>query len=244
MEPTSSMLGEIRATRELQIRTVIEQAPWFEGGRPETLAALLDHATARQLRRGDSLSRSGERIQQLTLIIDGVLEVSFTARSGRRHITGYAVQGELFNLVPFMDGQGAGRDTVALTDTLILQLSRPLVTTLMAEDPALSAGITLLLCQRSRHTYDALTDTALLSLRQRLVRMLLHLGSQVGRPRADGIHLLPKMSQTQLAEYVGGSRTKINQELKQLEQEEIIKVAYSKIVIRDEARLMAIAIDR
>jgi CRP-like cAMP-binding protein len=151
--------------------------------------------------------------------------------------------GELFNLVPFLDGQVAARDSVALTDAFTLQLDKPLVTALMTRDPTFGSAITQLLCERSRLTYATLADSSLLPLRQRVAGMLLHLASQFGMIRSDGIHLSLKVSQDQLSEYVGCSRPILNRELKQLEQVGLIKVHYSQVVILDESRLIATAVD-
>lgn len=229
--------------RHLQIRNVIEQAAWFSGCLPDTLEAILDQSTVRELRRGETLSRVGERIEQLTLVVDGVLEVSYTAGSGGRHIAGYVKTGDLYNLVPFMDNVPATHDTVALCDSSTLLLSRSLVATLMDRDSAFTSAVILLLSQRSRHVYLSLADSHLLPLRQRLARILLHLVNQFGVPRDDGIHLSLRMAQDQLADYVGCSRPVLNRELKLLEQDRIIQIRYSHIIVLDEPLLTSIAVD-
>lgn len=231
------------ALRHQQIRTVLEQAPWYSGCLPETGQAILDQATVRELRRGEVLSRTGDCIEQLTLIIEGVLEVCCTAPSGKRHIAGYVTRGDLYNLVPFMDKVPVTHDTIAISDSLTLQLGSPLVTTLMSSDSAFTSAVIVLLSQRSRHTYLTLADNALLPLRQRIARTLLHLSNQFGLLCHDGVHLNLKIAQDQLADFVGCSRPALNRELKQLERELIIQVRYSKIVVIDESMLTAIAID-
>lgn len=241
MEPVPGRAGVVHAKRPLQASIVIEQASWFQGCHRDTLQAILDKAVARELRLGDTLSRCGDSIQKLTLIIDGVLELSVTATSGRRHIAGYLGQRDFLNLVPFLDAQGAVHDCVALTDCFTLQLGNPLFTDLLARDPAFVPAIFRLLCESSRQIYSRLADNSLRPLRQRVAQMLLHLANHFGVIRFDGIHLSLKVSQDQLSGYVGCSRPILNQELKQLELEGLIKVQYSHVSILDESHLRAIA---
>lgn len=229
--------------RLLQIRNVIQQAAWCSGCLPDTLEAILDQSTVRELKRGETLSRVGEHIDQLTLVVHGVLEVSYTAGSGRRHIAGYVTTGDLYNLVPLMDNVPATHDTVAVCDSSTLQLSKSLVTTLIGRDAAFNSAVIVLLSQRSRRVYLSLADSHLLPLRQRLARILLHLVNQFGVPRDDGIHLGMKMAQDQLADYVGCSRPVLNRELKLLEQDRIILIRYSQIIVVDEPLLTSIAMD-
>lgn len=241
MEPVLGRSGVIHTKRLLQASIVIEQASWFQGCHRDTLQAILDNAVARELRLGDTLSRCGDTVQKLTLIIDGVFELSVTAKSGKRHIAGYMGQRNFINLVPFLDAQGAVHDCVALTDSFTLQLGNPLFTDLLALDPVFVSAIFRLMCESSRQIYSRLADSSLRPIRQRVAQMLLHLGNHFGVIRFDGIHLSLKVSQDQLSGYVGCSRPILNQELKQLELEGLIKVQYSHVAILDESHLLAIA---
>jgi CRP-like cAMP-binding protein len=83
-----------------------------------------------------------------------------------------------------------------------------------------------------------LEDTALKPLEERLARLLLSL-------RGNGDAMLDpdqvRVTQEMLAKILGCTRPTVNRKLQQLEQENIIEVAYGCIRIRDLSRLMKLS---
>ncbi|MDK3023147.1 Crp/Fnr family transcriptional regulator [Cupriavidus taiwanensis] len=222
---------------------VLRRAGWFSTCKAETLQTLLDEGQLRLIKRGEILTRRGEPVDHLCLIIDGVLEVSATTAVGKRHVVRYLEPGQLMNLIPVLDEQGAIHDAVAHMDTLVLLLGSALVQRTLANEPELALSLMRLLCLRSRLTYANLTESSLATLRTRCARTLLHLLDPYGMPRNEGVAISLKLSQDEFADMVGRSRPTVNRELKQLERDGIIRITYSHFLILDVAALNAVAAD-
>src|SRR5262249_33562905 len=118
--------------------SVLRQTAWFADCSAATLADIRGTAQVRALPRGPTLSRRGEPVASLCVVLDGLLEVSTTTRSGKRHIVGHLQAGQLMNLIPFIDEQGAIHDATAHTDAVVLLIGRDLFHRIMAAEPALT----------------------------------------------------------------------------------------------------------
>jgi CRP-like cAMP-binding protein len=220
--------------------SVLRQTAWFADCGADSLKDICMTAQIRALPRGALLCRRGEPVNSLCVMIDGLLELSTTTRSGKRHILGHLQAGQLMNLVPFIDEQGAIHDAVAHTDAVVLLIGRELFHRLMASEPALTHRLMRLLCLRSRVTYSRLADSATLTLRQRCASLLLQLIEPYGSQESNGVAISLKLSQEEFAFMVGCSRPMLNRELKQLESEGAIRTTYSHYVITNAELLRSI----
>ncbi|ELA01275.1 Crp/Fnr family transcriptional regulator [Cupriavidus metallidurans] len=235
------MTESVRPSHRALASAVLNRTGWFSTCRPETLETLLEEGQVQVLKRGEVLTRRGEPVGHLCLIVDGVLEVSATTQTGKRHVARYLEPGQLMNLIPVLDEQGAIHDAVAHEETVVLLLGKTLVQRTLASEPGLALALMRLLCLRSRLTYLNLAESSLATLRARCARTLLHMVDPYGMPRTDGVSISLKLSQDEFADMVGRSRPIVNKELKQLERDGIIRITYSHFLILDLAALSAIA---
>jgi CRP/FNR family transcriptional regulator, cyclic AMP receptor protein len=230
-----------QASQSALAASVVKSCSWFSDCSPESRHSIVAEGKLRVLERGSFLSRRGEPVHELAVVIDGALEVSATAASGKRRVLRYLEPGQIMNLIPFIDEQGAIHDAAAHTDLLLLLIGRPLFAQITGAEPELVHRLLRLLCLRSRMLYNEYEDISFLTLRQRCARALLHLVEPYGRFDKEGVTLSLKLSQEELADMVGCSRPMINRELKQLEQDGAITMTYSHYVIRDPGVLASIA---
>jgi CRP-like cAMP-binding protein len=231
------MTEKQRASYGAMSESVLRQTAWFADCSAASLSDICASAQLRMLPRGATLTRRGESISSLCVVIDGLLEVSTTTRSGKRHILGHLQAGQLMNLIPFIDEQGAIHDATAHTDAVVLLIGRDLFHRIVAAEPALTHRLMRLLCLRSRTTYSRLADSATLTLRQRCASILLQLIEPYGSPVSHGVAISLKLSQEEFAFMVGCSRPMLNRELKLLESEGAIRKTYSHYVVTDAALL-------
>jgi CRP-like cAMP-binding protein len=221
--------------------TVLKRCAWFGDCSPESRKAIVEGAHIRVLKRGTVLSRRGDSISELAMVIDGVLEVSVTAQTGKRRVVRYLEPGQMMNLIPFIDEQGAIHDAAAHTDLVLLLIGRTLFAKVTAMEPELVHRLLRLLCLRSRMLYNDVADISFMTLRQRCASALLQLVGPYGEAGEEGVSISLKLSQEELADMVGCSRPMINRELKQLEEDGAIRTTYSHYVVTDLKLLQAIA---
>ena len=100
-----------------------------------------------------------------------------------------------------------------------------------------------LAARRIRQLYGLVEDLNTLPLRARLAKQLLHLARSYGIPslaNGEEIRIGLQLAQEELAQLLGASRQRVNQELKGMEREAIIRIEPGGLVVRDRDALLRI----
>ena len=215
---------------------------WFAEFPDEARERLVRAGRIEKLVRGEVLSRRGQLVTDLAVILDGSLDVSVTSPEGKRLIQVVLEAGQIMNLIPVLDGQPTIHDASAHTDLVLLLVNREDFLVESDRDPRVSRALMRILCLRSRVLYASLVEAAFLPLRVRCARVLYSLMRQYGVKRGDCIEISLKLSQEELADMIGRTRQSVNKELKALEREGVLQMAYSNFVIMDEKALSEIAL--
>jgi len=96
-------------------------------------------------------------------------------------------------------------------------------------------------CRRLRLMFDQLEDLNTRPLRSRLARQLLLLAKSYGVGEGEQVVRIGlALAQEDLAQLLGASRQRVNQELKALEREGLLDVEPTRLVILARDKLMAI----
>ena len=114
---------------------------------------------------------------------------------------------------------------------------------ILAQHSELYEALTRLQARRIRQLFGLVEDLNTLPLRARLAKQLLHLARSYGLPSlADGneIRIGLQLAQEELAQLLGASRQRVNQELKSLERDHIIRIEPGGLVIRNRQALLGI----
>ena len=220
----------------------IAQSRWLSEFPRESLERLVAAGGFDELARGDVLCRRGERIRDLSIVIEGTLDVSVTSAAGKRYIQVYLEAGQLMNLIPVLDEQPGIHDASAHTKVTLMRIPRAAFQAEIDREPRVAQALMRVLCLRSRVLYAALTEVAFLPMRVRCARVLHSLMSQYGLKRGNAVEIGLKLSQEELADMIGRTRQSVNKELKALEREGVIRMTYSTFLIVNEAALTDIAL--
>jgi CRP/FNR family cyclic AMP-dependent transcriptional regulator len=97
--------------------------------------------------------------------------------------------------------------------------------------------------RRIRQLYGLVEDLNTLPLRARLAKQLLHLVRSYGVPSlstGSEMRIGLQLAQEELAQLLGASRQRVNQELKAMERENAIRIEPGGLVVRNREALMRI----
>ncbi len=143
----------------------------------------------------------------------------------------------------FFDGDRRTHDAYAHGDTTLLCVSRGDFKNILSQHVELYEALLRLHARRIRQLYGLVEDMNTLPLRARLAKQLVHLVRTYGVPVAGdgaemriGLHL----AQEELAQLLGASRQRVNQELKTMEREDTIRIESAGVIIRDHPALLRI----
>ena len=149
-----------------------------------------------------------------------------------------------FGDVAMFDGDQRTHDAYAHGPTTLLCVSRTDFQKILAQHVELYEALMRLQARRIRTLFGLVEDLNTLPLRARLAKQLLHLARSYGVPcLSDGseVRIGLQLAQEELAQLLGASRQRVNQELKSMERENAIRIEPGGLVLRDRPMLMRIA---
>ena len=169
--------------------------------------------------------------------------MSSTSISGKQITLTYVEPGIWFGDVAIFDGDRRTHDAYAHGETTLLCVARTDFQKILALHVELYEALVRLQSRRIRQLYGLVEDLNTLPLRARLAKQLLHLVRSYGVPcLSDGreVRISLQLAQEELAQLLGASRQRVNQELKAMERENAIRIEPGGLVVRDREALMRI----
>ncbi|MCZ2105027.1 MAG: Crp/Fnr family transcriptional regulator, partial [Burkholderiales bacterium] len=142
-----------------------------------------------------------------------------------------------------LDGDQRTHDAYAHGDTTIVCVARADFRKLLAQHVELYDALLRLQARRIRQLFGLVEDLNTLPLRARLAKQLLHLARSYGVTSLahDGeVRIGLHLAQEELAQLLGASRQRVNQELKAMERENTIRIEPGGLVVRDHEALLHI----
>lgn len=227
-------------------RSAINTGRWFSSLSPSLKHDILRCAYVKRYKDGDLITARGEPPEDWIACAKGAVRVSSTSISGKQITLTYVEPGIWFGDVSIFDGDRRTHDAYAHGDTTILCVAKADFKKILALHVELYEALLRLHSRRIRQLYGLVEDLNTLPLRARLAKQLLHLVRSYGVPSlsdAAEMRIGLQLAQEELAQLLGASRQRVNQELKAMEREGAIRIEQGGLVIRDREALMHIIED-
>ncbi|MDR0226616.1 MAG: Crp/Fnr family transcriptional regulator [Burkholderiaceae bacterium] len=224
-------------------REAINAGPWFCTLSPSLRHDILRQTTVRRLKNGAQIYARGDTPHKWFACAQGAVRMSSTSLSGRQTTLAYVEPGAWFGAMSTFLDEPRTRDAFAHGDTTLLCVDKDSFRAILAAHTEFYDALLRLQARRIRQTYGLVEDLNTLPLRARLAKQLLHLSRSHGThalddPREMRIGL--QLVQEELAQLLGASRQRVNQELKRMERDQCLRVEPQGLVIRDLDALHAI----
>lgn len=224
-------------------RAAINSGRWFSTLSPALRHDILRCAYVKRYKDGELIAARGEAPEEWIACARGAVRVSSTSISGKQITLTYVEPGIWFGDVAIFDGDRRTHDTYAHGATTTLCVARGDLRKILDQHVELYEALLRLHARRIRQLFGLVEDLNTLPLRARLAKQLLHLVRSYGVPSlSDGkeIRIGLHLAQEELAQLLGASRQRVNQELKTMEREDAIRIEQAGLVIRDREALMRI----
>ncbi|KAF1044946.1 Crp/Fnr family transcriptional regulator [Xylophilus sp.] len=224
-------------------REAINSGRWFSSLSPALRHDILRCAYVKRYQDGDLIAARGDPPQEWIACARGAVRVSSTSLAGRQVTLTYMEPGVWFGDVAFFDGDRCTHDAYAHGSTSTLCVARGDFRKILAQHAEFYEALLRLQARRIRLLFGLVEDLNTLPLRARLAKQLLHLARSYGVPApADGsdTRISLQLAQEELAHLLGASRQRVNQELKSMERDAVIRIEPSGLVVRDRAALRQI----
>jgi len=227
----------------LEEREAINAGRWFSALSPSLRHDIFRCAYVRRFKDGALICARGDVPEEWTACAKGAVRVSSTTLAGKQITLTYVEPGVWFGDVAMFDGDRRTHDTYAHGATTILCVTRADFQKILGQHNELYEALMRLQARRIRLLFGQVEDLSSLPLRARLAKQLLHLARSYGvanTPVDDELRISLQLAQEELAQLLGASRQRVNQELKTMEREDVIRIESTGLIVRDRAALLRI----
>ena len=228
----------------IEERAAINNGRWFSALSPSLRHDILRCAFAKRYKDGDLICARGDPAEAWSAVAKGSVRVSSTSITGKQVTLQYVEPGIWFGDVAIFDGERRTHDAYAHGDTTMLSVSRADLQKILATHVELYEALMRLQARRIRTLFGLVEDLNTLPLRARLAKQLIHLVRSYGVPNLeDGsqMRIGLQLAQEELAQLLGASRQRVNQELKTMEREGTIRIEPGGLVVLDRVALMRVS---
>ena len=224
-------------------REAINSGRWFSSLSPSLRHDILRSAYVKRFRDSELIAARGDPPEGWLACAKGAVRVSSTSISGRQITLTYVEPGIWFGDVAIFDGDRRTHDAYAHGECTILCVAKADFQKILATHVELSEAMLRLHARRIRQLYGLVEDLNTLPLRARLAKQLIHLVRSYGVASLSNVKEMRiglQLAQEELAQLLGASRQRVNQELKSMEREQSIRIEAGGLVIRDRDALLRI----
>jgi CRP/FNR family cyclic AMP-dependent transcriptional regulator len=222
-------------------RSNIESGSWFSKLSLPLRQAILSRSTVRRLADGATLSARGTPAEDWCGVAKGAVRVSSVSLAGKQVTLTYVEPGTWFGDIALFDGLPRTHDANAHGETTLLVVRKADFRELLAQHVELYDALLRLNCRRLRLMFDTIEDLNTRPLAARLAKQILLLARSYGVNEGEEIRIGLQLAQEDLAQLLGASRQRVNQELKALERDEALRIEPTRLVVLSKAKLLAAA---
>jgi CRP/FNR family transcriptional regulator, cyclic AMP receptor protein len=222
-------------------RQNIDAGPWFSKLSVALQQAILSRAMVRRLPDGAPLAARGAPASDWTGVARGAVRVSSVSLSGKQVTLTYVEPGTWFGDIALFDGLPRTHDADAHGDTTLLMVRKADFHELLSQHVELYDALLRLNCRRLRLMFNQFEDLNTRPLQARLAKQLLLLAKSYGIAQGEEIRIGLQLAQEDLAQLLGASRQRVNQELKGFEREGAVRVEPTRLIVLSRDKLLAIA---
>jgi CRP-like cAMP-binding protein len=221
----------------LSPKAVLRHNYLFRSLSDSTLEGIAALAAKRTFYKGSVIFSQGDEGDALFGVAAGRVRISASASGGREVFLNIMEPGDTFGEIAVMDGLPRTANAIALDDSALIVIQRADFLPFLEREPRLAIHLLKLMCERLRWTSE-LVESAFMEGPARLAKRLLILASLHGRAVRVG-QLELRISQAELARFLGFSRQVVNQHLSDWRRLGWIELGRTQIVIRNTDALRA-----
>ncbi len=205
---------------------------WIKGLSEPVKAAVMEQMQPRRYSDGEIIYSLGEDATALYQVQSGYVNMCNYTYSGREIQLVQFRFGDCFGEMGLLENRPRFNNAVAVGDALLNVLHKSAFKQLYHQYSEIPREMNLFFCRRIHCVYTLAEDASVLTVKQRLLRLIARLGYSRG-VSLDGVTVVDHVSHEMLAHMLGATRQGVSRELKELEKNGLIQIKYGKILIRE-----------
>lgn len=213
----------------VQIET-LQSIPYFDGISPADLNSIKDSFFEKTVQRGELIMAEDETSAALYFIASGAVKLFKTSADGKEQIIDIARPGQPINDVPIFDGGPNLVSAQAMGAVTLYGVEKSDLDRILQRYPQVSRNAGRIIAGQVRRLTALVEDLSFKPVIGRVAKILLEHSEESPDSR-------PKLTQQDMAAMAGTAREVVGRSLKSLEEEGLIRLERSRLVIRDKEAL-------
>ena len=202
-----------------------------------SIGKLAERATQRTYSKGQLIFYQGDLAGSLFIMKEGLVKVFVTSEGGDEMLLVTLRPLDTFGELALLDGSERSASAQALEATTVVELNRATFLEVVRSDPNMTEALLRSMGAVLRRLTEQASDLVFLDLHGRVAKLLMHMADENGNVTDDGIELDLKLTQTDIAAMVGGSRQSINQILRSFEDRGYLELQGKAVLVKEPNRL-------
>ncbi|HEX9889629.1 MAG TPA: Crp/Fnr family transcriptional regulator [Nitriliruptorales bacterium] len=195
---------------------------------------LLSLARQRSFDGGDILLRQGETASHLFVLTHGRVKVVASTPDGQPILLAVRGPGDALGELAILDGSPRSASAIAFEPVRALSVPTDAFRRYLTEHPLVMMRLLQVLSKLLRRADDVIVEQGTTVTEQRVARRLLELAADHGEVDDDGsVRVTLRLSQEDLAGWVGASREGVNKILAGLRDRGILETGRQRLTILD-----------
>lgn len=219
-----------------QVEQALVGTDLFRTFDPAAIRLVAQQLVPRTYAKGQIVFHQGDPGDGLFVLNSGMVKVTVTSPRGDQMVLVTLEAPETFGELSLIDGKPRSASVEVVEEARILRLGREIWRPLV-DQPEFSRALLRSASRMVRRLTDQASDFAFLDLHGRVAKLLIRYADTRGQRSDEGILLDLHLTQSDLAQMVGGSRQSVNQILRSLENRDYLEIRNKKILLKDEERL-------
>jgi CRP/FNR family transcriptional regulator, cyclic AMP receptor protein len=219
-----------------------EKRPWFDRISEADHQALVAAGRARTYAPRTVLVEEGQTSGLVIIILDGRVKITTLSTDGRETALSAIGRGEVIGELSAVDGYPHSATATAIDSVKAIVLSAPAFLEVVAQNGRLGIELLRAVTERLRAADRVRVEFGGRDVVQPVCSLLIQLARDHG-DAADGggIRISTRLSQEELATWLGASREAVNKALRRLRTLGLVETGRRQLLVRDVRRLERLA---
>ena len=206
---------------------MLEKVSIFSGLNARALKAIERIAVCKRYRRNTIIMEYGDDANTLYFLINGLVKIFFVSEDGKEIVFGEKGPGSYVGELGLLAGSKRTASVQTLEDSEFLVLTRESFERILSEHQDLALILLRDLARKVCEVTENISAFALLDVYGRIVKLF----NASSEERQDGLHVVSRLTQQDIADRVGSSREMVTKILKDLKIGGYISVEQRRFVL-------------
>lgn len=212
--------------------SILSRVPLFADLSEKELCVLAEHTVSHRVTAGEQIFSEGDPCQGFFVVESGEVKIYKTAPSGREQVLTIERAGDSVAELPVFDGGPYPASAIAMSDCVLLFVSKRDFRTLVLEHPEVGLKVLKTVGSRLRRLVGLIEELSFTTIRGRLAMLLVRLVKSEGQSTERGQEVTLPPNQD-LAAQIGTVRELVSRNLSRLQVEGLIRLDGKRMIVPD-----------